>query len=103
MYVRLLSAQGEAGAGDDAAMSRLIGTKVIPTVQQEPGFLATFFLFDRDQNKLTSLTFYENESDLRSSMESIKALRTEALDALRLRPVATDAYEVIASAGSLPS
>ncbi len=101
MFVRLLSAQGDPGAEDLDSMLRLINEQVIPRVRQEPGFKATYFLFDRRTNKLTSVTFYEGEADVQRAMESIRSLREQALGAMGLGPIATDAYEVIASTGSL--
>jgi heme-degrading monooxygenase HmoA len=101
MFVRLLSAQGDANAGDYETMAQLISERVIPTVQREPGFRAAYYLLDRENNKLTSVTFYDTEADVRAGMESIKSLREQALSALKLRPVANETYEVIASAGSL--
>jgi heme-degrading monooxygenase HmoA len=70
--------------------------QVKPSVQQDPGLKAAYWLVDREGGKGLVVTIWESEEAMRSS-EHARARRQAATSAATGAKVTTDRYEVVDS------
>ena len=70
--------------------------RVKPSVQQDPGLKAAYWLVDRQGGKGLIITIWESEEAMRSS-EQARARRQAVTSAATGAKVTTDRYEVVDS------
>ncbi len=68
--------------------------QVKPSVQEDPGLKAAYWLVDRNAGKGLIVTFWESEDAMRAS-EQARVQRQTATTAVTGAKVTTDRYEVI--------
>ena len=68
--------------------------QVKPSVRQDPGLRAAYWLADRDGGKGLIITIWESEAAMRASEEA-RARRQAATSAATGARVTTDRYEVV--------
>ena len=67
---------------------------VKPSIQQDPGLKAAYWLVDRDGGKGLIVTFWESEAAMRASEEA-RLRRQAATSAATGAQVTTERYEII--------
>jgi heme-degrading monooxygenase HmoA len=68
--------------------------QIKPSVQQDPGLTAAYWLADREGGKGLIITIWESEEAMRASEQS-RAQRQTATSAATGAKVTTDRYEVV--------
>ncbi len=94
MYVRISTIEGDAGKIDGAVAT--INDKVLPVLKGIEGFTAANFLAERSSGKLIGITFWESESALEASAETVNPIRTAVADAMDGKAVSVESYELVA-------
>jgi heme-degrading monooxygenase HmoA len=75
----------------------MIREKSIPAAQQMPGFKGAYWLRDRRTGKGVNVSLWENERSLDASRQQASQIRTQGTQALGLKVVSVEEFEVIAS------
>jgi heme-degrading monooxygenase HmoA len=94
MHVRISTIEGDSGKIEDAV--QVINEKVIPTLKGLKGFTAANFLADRSTGKLVGVTFWDDESALEASVETVEPIRSAVADAMGGTVTSVESYELVA-------
>jgi heme-degrading monooxygenase HmoA len=97
MHARVSMYEIAPGGDADAAVKAFEGA-VDPVLQMEGNQGATF-LVDRDNGKAVSITYWDSEEHLQSSVDQANKVRQEAAEAAGLSILSVDHYEVALEAG----
>jgi heme-degrading monooxygenase HmoA len=97
MHARVSLYEIASGGSADAAVKAFEGA-VDPVLEMEGNQGATF-LVDRDNGKAVSITYWDSEEHLQSSVERANKVRQGAADAGGLSILSVDHYEVALEAG----
>lgn len=82
--------------GDVDRGTSFVRDQIVPSVRQQPGIVAAYWLADRDSGEGLAVTIWESEDAMLAADEaSREASRTEEKDGA-VESAALDLYEVIA-------
>ena len=93
MFARVTTLQGSPDQLDQGA--QVIRERVLPAIQQAPGFKGFLALADRSSGKVVGMTLWEDEQAMQSSEQIATQTRDQAAEATGGQVLGVDAYEVI--------
>jgi heme-degrading monooxygenase HmoA len=94
MYVRISTIEGDAEKIDDAVAT--INERVLPDLKGMEGFTAVNFLADKSRGKLIGIAFWDSESALTASDETVIPIQTAVADAMGGQVVGVESFELVA-------
>ena len=68
MYAQVVQAQVHAGSLDEAI--RIFNSSVKPAAQEQKGFKDSYFLVDREANRILGFSLWETEADVTAAAAS---------------------------------
>jgi heme-degrading monooxygenase HmoA len=92
MFARVSRYTETADDLDEAA--RVSEEKLVPMVQQLPGFLGLQVLLDRDNRRSISITYWETREAMAASEEEANRIRQEGDELTGTKVVDVERYEV---------
>jgi heme-degrading monooxygenase HmoA len=97
MHARVSMYEIAPGGDADAAVKSFEGA--VEPVRQMEGNQGATFLVDRGSGKAISITYWDSEEHLQSSVEKANKIRQETADAGGLSILSVDHYEVALETG----
>ncbi len=98
MFARVTTGIGSPDRIDETA--RVYREQMVPTMQQQPGFLYAVFLANRESGKGVSVTVWESEEAARASEAQAQQMRTQATQTMNIQQAPTiELYELAVAEG----
>jgi heme-degrading monooxygenase HmoA len=92
MHARVSFYEGASGEGADAALKSF--QDILDSVDEMEGNQGATLLVDRDSGKVITITYWDTEEHLQSSVEQANQLRQQAAGAAGLSIQGVEHYEV---------
>lgn len=100
MHVRIAKFRIPPGGWD--LVVHEINEKVVPAIREVPGFVAGFFVGDREDEVSWGIVFWESREAMLASEEAATRIRTDASAGAGLEFTGVERFEVIAFESRLP-
>ena len=81
------------------AAAKVVEERIIPGLQQMPGFVGAYFLADRGNGEGVTFTFWEGKEAFEASRPPVDQLRTQAAAETGSEVVGVDHFEVVLNTG----
>ena len=96
MHARVVTFQGSPDRMQQELRDRF-RERVLPALQQQPGFQRVFVLLDRARGKVLGISLWESEAAAEAAMRVMEPIRAESAEALGAGAPTGEAYEVLYS------
>lgn len=97
MHARVSFYEGAAGMDFDSAVQ--VFEKAVTSVEEMEGNQGATLLVDRNSGKAITITYWDTEEHLQSSVEAANQIRSQAADASGLSIRGVEHYEVAMEEG----
>jgi len=95
MYARIVTVQGSPEKMQDPGST--FRERVLPALQQQPGFKGVHVLLDRTRGRLLAISLWESDEAAQAAMSALEQTRNQAAAAIGAPPPSVEGYEVVYS------
>jgi heme-degrading monooxygenase HmoA len=101
VHVRIAKFRIPPGGWDGVVQE--VNEEVVPAIREVPGFVAGFFVGDRDDEVSCGIVFWESKEAMFASEEAAARIRTDASAGAGLEFTGVERFEVMAFESRLPA
>jgi heme-degrading monooxygenase HmoA len=95
MYARIVTVQGSPEKMQDPGST--FRERVLPALQQQPGFKGSHVLLDRTRGRLLAISLWESDVAAQAAMSALEQTRNQAAAGMGAPAPSVEGYEVVYS------